>query len=319
MQSPPAISINNLYKDYQGTIAVNNISFDIHPGEFFGFLGPNGAGKTTTINLITGLANPTSGTISIFGHDVVQDYRKARACIGLAPQEFNFDPFFCIKDLLMYQAGYYGIPRKEAQQRVDQILHQFGLHDKRNLPIKKLSGGMKRRLQIVKALIHRPRILILDEPTAGVDVELRRKLWDDLIAINKAGTTILLTTHYIEEAEKLCSRIAVINHGKIIAQDKTKSLIKAVSADMIEVRLKHSLQKVPRELQKCPFQLLDDGKLFLVSSNDPEKELPGLLLLFTKYYIPIESVRIQKNTLEEVFLQLTALKKKKYQESPKEK
>ena len=173
---------------------------------------------------------------------------------------------------------------------------------------------MKRRLQIAKALVHRPRILILDEPTAGVDVELRRKLWDDLITINKAGTTILLTTHYIEEAEKLCSRIAVINHGEIIALDKTKSLIKAVSADMIEVRLKHGLQKVPRELQKCPFQLLDDGKLFLVSSNDPEKELPGLLLLFTKYYIPIESARIQKNTLEEVFLQLTALKKKKHQE-----
>lgn len=221
-----AINISGLTKTYDELTAVDNLDLDIKQGEFFGFLGPNGAGKTTTINSIVGLVKFQKGTIKVHGHDVVKQFRKARMHIGLSPQEFNFDRYLNCKEILDYAAGYYGIPQKKANERSEQLLKQFSLWEKRKQGIDKLSGGMKRRLSLARAMIHEPKIIILDEPTAGLDVELRIELWDFLRDINKKGTTIFLTTHYLEEAEELCSRIAIINHGKIAKIEDKANLVK---------------------------------------------------------------------------------------------
>lgn len=222
----PAISIKNLTKSYGKLVAVENLNLDIMQGEFFGFLGPNGAGKTTTINSIVGLVKFQNGSIEVFGNDVIKDYRESRKLIGLSAQEFNFDRYLNINDILIYQAGYYGIKKKDCQVRADELLKQFSLWEKRNMAITKLSGGMKRRLTLARALIHSPKILILDEPTAGMDVELRLEMWSFLNKINKKGITIFLTTHYLEEAEQLCERIGIIHKGKLIALKKKSELIK---------------------------------------------------------------------------------------------
>ncbi|MBV8082988.1 MAG: ABC transporter ATP-binding protein [Candidatus Eremiobacteraeota bacterium] len=206
-------------------IAVDDVSFDVAPGEFFGFLGPNGAGKTTTINAIVGLATFQGGTIEVFGADVVRDYRRSRSYIGLSPQEFNFDRYLTAEEILTYQAGYYGITPSRAKPRVDALLEQFELGDKRRATYLQLSGGMKRRLALARALVHSPRLLILDEPTAGLDVELRLELWDFLKKINDDGMTVFLTSHYLEEVELLCSRIGIINHGKLVALEDKAALI----------------------------------------------------------------------------------------------
>lgn len=206
-------------------LAVNDLSFDVAPGEFFGFLGPNGAGKTTTINAMVGLAIFQSGTIEIFGHDAVRDYRRARACIGLSPQEFNFDRYLTVEEILTYQAGYYGIRPGDASERAEQLLERFELVDKRRSLYLQLSGGMKRRLSLARALVHRPKLLILDEPTAGMDVELRLELWDFLREINTGGMTIFMTSHYLEEVEALCERIGIINEGRLVALERKEALM----------------------------------------------------------------------------------------------
>ena len=221
----PALEVANLVKRYGDFTAVDGISFQVQEGEFFGLLGPNGAGKTTTINATVGLAKITSGSISLFGHDVVRDWRTARRQVGLAPQEYNFDRYLNIRDVLIFQAGYYGIRGKAVQQRADMLLERFDLASKAKQPYIKLSGGMKRRLTLARALIHEPRLVILDEPTAGVDVELRLELWSLLRELNTNGTTIILTTHYLEEAEELCDRIGIIQTGKLIALETTQKLI----------------------------------------------------------------------------------------------
>jgi ABC-2 type transport system ATP-binding protein len=223
--APSAVSIQRLVKRYRTITAVDDLSFDVAPGEFFGFLGPNGAGKTTTINAIVGLATFQSGKISVFGHDVVADYRRARALIGLSPQEFNFDRYLTIEEILLYQAGYYGVPLAEARPRARALLEQFELSDKRRAIYLELSGGMKRRLSLARALIHEPKLLIMDEPTAGMDVELRLELWDFLKAINAGGMTIFMTSHYLEEVEMLCNRIGIINNGKLVELDDKSTLI----------------------------------------------------------------------------------------------
>jgi len=220
-----AIEIEGLVKRYDDLVAVDQVSLHVEEGDFFGFLGPNGAGKTTTINAIVGLATFQSGTIRVFGHDVVQDWRAARGLIGLAPQEYNFDRYLSIRDILIYQAGYYGLRGPVVKKRADDLLERFGLTDKAGVFYPKLSGGMKRRLTLARALIHEPRLLILDEPTAGVDVELRLELWDFVRELNRAGTTIFLTTHYLEEAEALCRNIAIIERGRIAARETTADLI----------------------------------------------------------------------------------------------
>lgn len=212
-----ALEINNLYKQYKKNVAVDGVSFAIEKGEFFGFLGPNGAGKTTTIKCITGISIPTGGEVKIFGIDVVRDYREARKKIGLSPQEFNVDIFTTVRKLLYYIGGYYGIPRALREERIVKLLAQFELGPHADKSFRELSGGLKRRVMLARAMVHDPDFLILDEPTAGVDVELRHDLWRHLRELNAAGKTILLTSHYLDEVELLCSRIAIINKGKIVA------------------------------------------------------------------------------------------------------
>ena len=224
--SPPhALRTVDLVKRYPtGTEALRGVSLDIEPGEFFGLLGPNGAGKSTLIHCATGLAQPTSGAIRIFGHDAIEHYEAARLSVGLAPQDLNIDWFLTLEETLDYHGGYFGMPRKERRERAAELLEAFSLTAKRKDRTRTLSGGMKRRLILARALMHRPKLLILDEPTAGVDVELRLELWHYVQRINAEGTTILLTTHYLEEAEQLCDRIAFINDGQIVAQGSSGEL-----------------------------------------------------------------------------------------------
>jgi ABC-2 type transport system ATP-binding protein len=223
--SDKALHITDLVKRYPaGVEALRGVSLDIAPGEFFGLLGPNGAGKSTLIHCATGLAQPTSGAIRVFGHDAIDHYGEARQAVGLAPQELNIDWFLTVEETLDYHAGYFGMPKRERRERTKELLETFSLTEKRDERTRALSGGMKRRLILARALMHRPRLLILDEPTAGVDIELRLELWHYVQRINQEGTTILLTTHYLEEAEQLCSRIAFINDGEIVAQGSSREL-----------------------------------------------------------------------------------------------
>jgi ABC-2 type transport system ATP-binding protein len=225
VDSPLALEIVDLVKRYDtGTEALRGASLDIRAGEFFGLLGPNGAGKSTLIHCATGLAQPTAGAIRIFGHDAISDYEQARLAVGLAPQELNLDWFLTLEETLDYHAGYFGIPKRERRERARELLDTFSLSAKKDDRTRTLSGGMKRRLVLARALMHRPRLLILDEPTAGVDVELRLELWHYVQRINGEGTTILLTTHYLEEAEQLCDRIAFMNEGRIVATGTTEEL-----------------------------------------------------------------------------------------------
>jgi ABC-2 type transport system ATP-binding protein len=220
-----ALHIENLFKRYAtGVEALRDVSLEIEPGEFFGLLGPNGAGKSTLIHCTTGLAQPTAGTIEVFGHDAIHGYAEARQAVGLAPQEPNLDWFLTVGETLDYHAGYFGMPKQERRERAEELLEVFSLAEKRDERTRTLSGGMKRRLILARALMHRPRLLILDEPTAGVDIELRLELWHYVRRINQEGTTILLTTHYLEEAEQLCNKIAFINEGKIVARGTSAEL-----------------------------------------------------------------------------------------------
>ena len=222
----PALEIKNLTKKYGAKVAVDNISLTIPKGSFFGLLGPNGAGKSTTIHCITGVAQPTDGQILVDGIDVVEDYKLARTKIGLSPQEFNVEFFAPVENLMDYMGGYYGIPNEIRQQRIDELIKRFDLEEHRKVPFQKLSGGLKRRAILARALVHTPDLLILDEPTAGVDVEQRHQLWDFLKEMNSRGKTIILTSHYLEEIQHLCNEIAIINHGKIVAEGTKEEFTK---------------------------------------------------------------------------------------------
>lgn len=305
----PAISIKNLTKYYKSFKALDDLSFEVKPGEFFGFLGPNGAGKTTTISVITGLANYQAGSVEVFGHDVTRNYRESRAQIGLVPQEFNFDPFLSAEQILTFEGGYFGLSSKAAKARAKELLELFSLWAKRGEGYKKLSGGMKRRLLIARAMMHSPKILILDEPTAGVDLELRHQLWDFLRKINREGITVILTTHYIEEAEKLCSRIGVIHEGKLAALDPTDVLIRKISGEQVELYLKKRLDGVPQELSGLAVGLEEDGTCLTF------EDAPGLVNKTLKVLhdagVEIEKVDVRRPTLEDAFLRLTAGKKEK--------
>lgn len=231
--SQVAIKINKLKKYYGKLCALDDITFEVQRGDFFAFLGPNGAGKTTTLNVITGLSNYSSGEVDIFGYDVTNDYLRTRRLVGLCAQEYNFDPFLTIHQLLIYQAGYFSILPKEASKRADELLERFGLSDKRNARHRALSGGMKKRLLLCRALIHDPEIIILDEPTAGCDLELKFRIWDYLAQLNKEGKTIFLTTHYMEEAEKLCKTIGIINGGRIVRIGNKNDVLKDQSLESV--------------------------------------------------------------------------------------
>jgi len=222
-----AISFKHLTKNYGSLVALNDVSLDIEEGEFFGLLGPNGAGKTTLISILAGLCRPTTGSVDVMGHDVQSDFRSARRLLGIVPQELVFDPFFTVRETLQFQSGYFGI--KNNGEWIDEILHHLGLADKANKNMRALSGGMKRRVLVAQALVHRPPVIVLDEPTAGVDVELRQSLWKFISRLNKEGHTIVLTTHYLEEAQELCGRIAMLKKGQIVALDTTANLLARVN------------------------------------------------------------------------------------------
>tara|TARA_S200000501_G_scaffold275837_1_gene259646 strand:- start:13371 stop:14270 length:900 start_codon:yes stop_codon:yes gene_type:complete len=296
-----AIEIQSLKKVYDTNVeALKGINLAIPEGSFFGLLGPNGAGKTTTIGILTGLVNKTSGTAKIFNNDIIQDYKKARQLIGLSPQEINLDVFFTIKKILEFQAGYFGVTSNIAKKRVDEILKKLGIYDKKDNTARHLSGGMKRRVQIAKALVHNPPILILDEPTAGVDIELRHMLWDYLTILNNEGKTILLTTHYIEEAEKLCNEIAIINDGQIIKHGDTKSIIKEVSLNTIEIELVDALKlSLPNNIE---YEI--NGNILKIQSQEVNKDIVKIIELVEKT-TKIENINIINSSLEDAFLKLT--------------
>jgi ABC-2 type transport system ATP-binding protein len=300
----PAIEIGDLHKSYRGTPALRGIDLVVPQGQFFGLLGPNGAGKSTTIHILTGLVKFSRGTVRVLGRDVVRDYRFTRRAIGLAPQEFKFDRFFPIKELLILQAGYYGIPRRQAEPRADRLLERFGLAEKADERIWRLSGGMKRRLLIAKAMVHDPEVLILDEPTAGVDVELRRTLWAYLRELNARGTTVLLTTHYIEEAEALCEEVAIIDRGRIVARGSPQHLVETGGDRRLEIRLTEP-PPVPLPEVVAAHQVSVEDERISIRARHPRQILPAVLEGLYDAGLKIEEVRIVESSLEEVFVQLT--------------
>ncbi len=300
----PAVQLENLHKTYKGGVeALKGIDLEVRQGEFLGLLGPNGAGKTTTIGIITGLIKSTVGSATVMGHDVVTQFRGARRSIGLAAQELNFDWFFPIQELMILQAGYYGIERKVAVPRAQKLLQEFGLASKAEVKPRELSGGMKRRFQIARSLIHDPEILILDEPTAGVDVELRRMLWGYLTRLNKNGKTIILTTHYIEEAELLCERVAIIDGGKIITQGSPSELVGQNNKGCIEIILERWSPDYGRVLEDLEYHV--DGTTLKIKLAKPESRLAEVINQLTGVGAVVQNVAIKKATLEDVFMELT--------------
>ena len=306
MKNNLAIKIINLFKSYENFKAVNGIDLEIKKGEFYGLLGPNGAGKSTTINSITSLVKPSNGSIEIFGKNIEEDFRFARSKVGIAHQEVSQDWFFPIEQLLYFQAGFYGILRKDSKDRIEYLLNKLGLFKHKSKKMRELSGGMKRRLQIAKALVHDPDIIILDEPTAGVDVELRHDLWSYLQELHSEGKTILLTTHYIDEAELLCEKVGIIDKGKLIVEDSVDNLKKMVKNSSIEIQLKDVLERKPQFLNDYEHNI-DDKKIHIITDK-PNMELPSIILKFSEKAIKIEDIHIPQTSLEDVFLDLTGRK-----------
>ena len=301
--SKTAIQIKGLKKSYNKTPALRGVNIEISKGEFFGLLGPNGAGKTTTINILTGLVFKDAGTCLVFEKDIVKDYRYTRSKIGIAAQELSVDWFFTIEKLLYFQAGYYGISTKKAKTKVDELLERLGLDKKRSSRLRQLSGGMKRRFQIAKALVHDPDILILDEPTAGVDVELRHDLWKYLKELHKKRKTILLTTHYIEEAELLCDNVAIIDEGTILKEGSPKQLTKELGKSGVTVQTGKAIQNIENLLTDLTYTIEDSRLHFSV--EDAEKAIPNIIQKLSKINIPIHSITTETSSLEDVFLDLT--------------
>ncbi|WP_392538049.1 ABC transporter ATP-binding protein [Legionella sp. 227] len=297
-----ALDIKQLHKTYaNGVQALKGIDLTINQGDFFALLGANGAGKSTTIGLITTLLNKTSGSISIHGYDLEKEAEKAKSCLGLVPQEINLNIFETCEQTLLNQAGYYGISRKCAQPRVESLLEQLGLWEKRNSIARHLSGGMKRRLMIARALVHQPKVLILDEPTAGVDIEIRHSMWEFLTRTNAEGTTIILTTHYLEEAEQLCKNIAIIDKGEIIKNTSMKALLQTLHHQTFIFNTENRIDLLP-DLHPFKPALIDSTTIELRVDN--HLNLNDAFALFTKNRIKIHSMRNKTNRLEELFLDL---------------
>ena len=297
-----ALEINNLTKIYPNKlIALNSINLNVNQGDFFALLGPNGAGKSTAIGIICDLTRKTSGSVKVFGHCIDENNDAAKSCIGIVPQEINFSLFETCLEIVVNQGGFYGIKRSHATKRAEKYLRKLNLWEKRNERSRNLSGGMKRRLMIARALVHEPKMLILDEPTAGVDVELRRSMWDFLIDINQQGVTIVLTTHYLEEAESLCKNIAIINHGKIVENTSMKKLLSRLNKETFIFDLNNPIKELPN---------LDDYNLKLIDTTtievevDRERNINKLFEILTKKNINITSMRNKTSRLEELFLKL---------------
>ncbi len=296
--SIPAISIEQVHKRFGSLHALKGIDLTIHQGEFFGLLGPNGAGKSTLINTLAGLLRPTSGKIAVMGHDVVDDYQAARQNLGIVPQELVFDPFFNVREMLRFQAGYFG-KGKENDAWVDEVIETLGLTDKAHTNMRKLSGGMKRRALIAQALAHKPPVIVLDEPTAGVDVELRQIMWEFIKKLNREGHTIVLTTHYLEEAEALCSRVAMMKQGEIVALDSTANLLHKFAGK--NLRLKLGQASLPAVL--LPMLKNGENGLFTLALSDLG-QVEFALSELRKANIVVEDVQLIEADLEDVFLSL---------------
>ena len=300
----PAISFQSVSKTFpaksagaQPLKALNDVSFDIAQGEFFGLLGPNGAGKTTLISILAGLSKATEGRVLVHGHDVQKDYVQARQLLGVVPQELVFDPFFSVREALRFQSGYFGIQKNDAW--IDELLEHLGLTDKANANMRQLSGGMKRRVLVAQALVHKPRVIVLDEPTAGVDVELRQTLWQFIAKLNRDGHTVLLTTHYLEEAEALCSRLAMLKQGRVLALASTSELLKSASSNVLRFKLDGQL---PPELAS---KARITGRIVQFPANDA-LEIETYLAAVRQAGLRAEDIEIRKADLEDVFLDVMA-------------
>ena len=301
-----ALEITGLKKVYKsGVEALRGIDLQVEAGSFFGSLEPNGAGKSTSIAIISSLIQKTSGQVNIFGVNLDEDRDKAKTFLGLVPQEFNFNQFEKVSDILINQAGYYGLSRRQAMPKVEYYLHKLGLFKKRKATARDLSGGMKRRLMIARALVHEPKMLILDEPTAGVDIEIRRDMWHFLKEINAQGVTIILTTHYLEEAEHLCRQLAIIDHGEIIANTSVKELLVKLDKEQVILDLKSPLLKMP-DIPSIKLQKIDDCTLEVTFNK--HLVMNDLFALLSKEGIQVISMRNKSNRLEELFLQLVGNK-----------
>ena len=298
----PALSIRGLTKTYRnGVQALCGVDLDVAQGDFFALLGPNGAGKTTLIGIITSLVNKSAGTASVFGYDLDSQLERAKSCIGVVPQELNFNQFETPYTIVVNQAGFYGIPRAEARVRAEKYLRQLQLWEKRNGIARGLSGGMKRRLMIARALMHEPRLLVLDEPSAGVDIEVRRSMWEFLQDINARGTTIILTTHYLEEAESLCRNIAIIHRGRIVESDRMSNLLRGLRTETFVLNVRAPLATAPR-IAGYEITQVDDTTLEAAVSS--EQGLNGLFAQLATAGVEVVSMRNKVNRLEEVFMQL---------------
>ncbi|HEY9052997.1 MAG TPA: ABC transporter ATP-binding protein [Gammaproteobacteria bacterium] len=298
-----ALSIRHLEKTYKnGTRALKGVDLDVAEGDFFALLGPNGAGKSTTIGIIAGLVNKTGGTVKIFDKDMDQDPAGAKSFLGLVPQEFNFNQFEPVIEILVNQAGYYGIERPLAYQRAELYLKQLELWDKRHVMARQLSGGMKRRMMIARALVHQPRLLILDEPTAGVDIEIRRSMWQFLRKINQEGTTIILTTHYLEEAENLCNNIAIIDHGLTIENTSMRSLLGRLNMETFVLYLDNHVQDIPASIESCELRIIDNNTLEVDVSQS--QSINRVFEILSSHGIKVLSMRNKSNRLEQLFMHL---------------
>ena len=300
----PALSIKNLQKTYRnGFNALKGIDLEVEAGDFFALLGPNGAGKSTAIGIICSLVNKSGGSVEVFGHDLDKDLMGVKRQIGLVPQEFNFNQFEPVIEILVNQAGYYGLERREAYMKAEGVLEQLDLWEKRKVIGRELSGGMKRRLMIARALVHEPKLLILDEPTAGVDIEIRLSMWKFLRRINAEGTTIILTTHYLEEAENLCRNIAIIDHGTIIQQSAMVALLERLEQESFVLNLVSPLESLP-DFKGYPVEVIDRQTLEVVIPRG--KGLTGMFCQLAEMKLEVASMRNKQNRLEQLFIELTA-------------
>jgi len=295
----PAVRFEQVSKIYRGSRgpfkALDEVGFEIGPGEFFGLLGPNGAGKTTLISVLAGLVRASSGRVSVLGHDVVSDYAAARRSLGIVPQELVFDPFFSVRETLRIQSGYFGVRNNDAW--IDELLAELGLSDKANANMRQLSGGMKRRVLVAQALVHRPPVIVLDEPTAGVDVELRQTLWQFVARLNKQGHTVLLTTHYLEEAEALCGRIAMLKAGRVVALDKTSALLSGMASTMLRFKTDQPLPAALAPLARVT------GRIVQMKAHDAA-EVEQLLAALREGSVQVEDLEIGRADLEDVFIDI---------------
>ena len=301
-----ALSIKNLQKTYaNGNVALKGINFSVEAGDFYALLGPNGAGKTTAIGIISSLVNKSGGQVEIFGHDIDTDLEAAKSCLGLVPQEINLNLWESVYNIVLNQAGYYGLKPSLAAERCEKYLRELRLWDRRDDQARSLSGGMKRRLMIARALVHEPRLLILDEPTAGVDIEIRRSMWDFLQAINAAGTTIILTTHYLEEAESLCRHLAIIDAGEIIEDAPMNTVLRKLQREVFVLSLAEPVAAAP-QLEGFETRLRETGELEV--EKGPGRNLNDLFAQLNQQDIQIDSLRNKANRLEELFMRLVEQK-----------